>query len=78
MTDKTSKRTRIRHSAEFKAKVAVAALRDVVSEEELSSQPEAGGGRRGFGRGQATGLRAFFSAEIKPHSYRVFAIERRE
>jgi transposase-like protein len=38
MTEKTSKRTRKRHSGEFKAKVVVAALREDKTFNELSSQ----------------------------------------
>lgn len=37
MTDKTSKRTRKRHSAEFKAKVVVAALREDKTFNQLST-----------------------------------------
>jgi transposase-like protein len=38
MTDKTSKRTRKRHSAEFKAKVVVAALREDRTLNQLSTE----------------------------------------
>src|SRR5690349_1122378 len=38
MTDKTSKRTRKRHSAEFKAKVVVAALREDKTLNQLSTE----------------------------------------
>jgi transposase-like protein len=38
MTDKTSKRPRRRHSAEFKAKVVVAALREDKTINQLSTE----------------------------------------
>ena len=38
MTDKTSKRTRKRHSAEFKAKVVVAALREDKTLKQLGAE----------------------------------------